>query len=525
MNGQVASPISISTRRTFQDKGQKIKLGKLVGVMAYPFLGGESGIINQTVSIELNKIMGELESNIFAKVTSVYVPVQAVDVLLNHADVNAGITEILRRKVMDGTPLFALENEGDITKRLNVNPKPIAGAKKVSAIARIAYNVAVNHLRRRRYIYADTLLATNSNLSPAIINETVLDKFNAALDPDEHINGNVKLRLSETNAPVSGIDQTANTLGTDLAVLGYFESSSINVGRDGNNLIFKRKAGNPSGTALDIKADLTDVEAEGFSLVDLYNAQNRDKLVRRMREIADANPEDGEDAILRWVYGLSTDTGQHPFVVYEERKSLTDMRQNAVDAAGMIDDVRTAHVLGSFSSNIIVPRTELGGIVITLVQVTPDEFVDQMPHPILTSDWSVANRAASSMKMDPEIVIARDMYSDVATAGAETSPLFYVGHNELMRNYVDYGFSRAVNLTTVENKTVMWQYAIPAGVTPSNILYPETFVQYPFADQDGENALVRVSSSVSVATNMFFGPSPVEAVAIVDNENIFGEDE
>lgn len=520
----IASPISVSRRRTAQDKGQRVKLGKLAGVMAYPFLAGESGIINQTVAIELNKIMGELESNIWAKVTSVYVPVQAVDALLNDADPNSGITEILRRKVMDGTPLFTLENEGEITKRLNINPKPIGGNKRVSSVARIAYNVAVNHLRRRRYIYADVLTAANAVVTPAIINETVLDKYNAALDPDEHINGNVSLRLSDTDAPLKGIYQTDNSVVAAATPSFNSTAQGLEVGHSGNRVGFKRKAGNPAGTSLDIWADLSEVAAEGISLVDLYNAQNRDKLVRRMREIADANPEDGEDAILRWVYGLSTDTGQHPFVVYEERKSLVDMRQNAVDGAGMVDDIRTAHVLGAFQANIVVPRTELGGVVITLVQVTPDEYIDQMPHPILTDDWSVANRASAAMKMDPEIVIAREMYADVSTPAGETLPLFYTGHNERKRNYVDYGFSRQVDPSTVENKTVMWQYAIPAGVTPSNILYPETFVQYPFADQNAENALVRVKSTVSVATNMFFGPSPVETVAIVDDENIFDEE-
>lgn len=524
------SPASNSVRREYRHVGGRTKTGKLPPIMAVPFLSGEAGLLEQTVTLELDPVAGQMKSDIFAEVTCIYVPIQALDVLLNDTDQNAGITEILRRKLTEGQTLFGTEAEGDLSKRMGINPKSYSGVKKVSAVARLAYNASINYLRKRRYIYADLVTKANTAVTNAIIAETTLDRFNAALDPDEHINGNVKLRLSQTDAPLKGIWQFNNNVlgGGTTAEPASIQAAAttINISNGSNTgLAFRRKAGNPAGEALNIWADLHDVQAEGFSLVDLYNAERADELVRQMRKIANANPQDGEDAVLRWVFGLQTDTGQHPFVLYSNRRSLREFRRNAMDAAGLQDEVTMSYMANVFDYAVPVPKTELGGVVVTLLQVTPDEVLDSQPHPILSDDWGAINHAAEQMNIDPEIVILRDLYADIASAADETDPVFYTGHNEIKRNYMNYGFNRALDPSTVEAKTVMWQYAIPAGVTPDNILYPDNLDQYPFLDANAEVVTYDINSFATISTPMFFGPSPVEKLAIVSDNDLLGEDE
>lgn len=522
MNNPLAPKKSI--RREYRHPAGKFKSGKLVPVMAVPVLPNESGLLEQTINLELAPIAGRMISDIYAEVTCIYVPIQAMDKLFNDADENAGITEILRRKIMDGTSIFGLEAENEITKRLAINPKSYSGTKKVSAIARLAYNASVNYLRKRRYIYADVLTKANTSVVPAIISETTLDRFNAALDPDEHINGNVKLRLSETEAPVTGIYQDQLGNHTPDAVTGEMTDNLIKlrVGTTGHAINFIRKQ-NPQGLDLKVTALLADVQAEGFSLVDLYNAEMADRIVRQMRKIAEDHPQDGEDAILRFAFGLQTEANQHPFVLFNRRGSLLDFRRNAMDAQGLQDEVTMSYLMQSVDFSIPVPATELGGVIVTLIQVTPDEIIDSQPHPILSEDWGYINHAAEQLKLEPESVILRDMYSDITMPDDETNLCFYVGHNELKRNYLDYGFNRQVDPETVEAKTVMWQFAIPSGVTPSNILYPEEFPQYPFADHFAEVITYDITSKMIFATPMFFGPSPVEKLDIVTDENLLGE--
>lgn len=527
MNQIIARSLENNIRREYRHPSGKFRTGKLVPIMAVPFLPNEGGLLEQTVNIKLDAILGDLISDIHAEVTAIYVPIQALDALLNSTDPSAGITEVIRRKIMDGQGLFGLENESELTKRMDINPRSYSLVKKVSPIARLAYNASVNYLRKRRYIYAEPLLANNNVVANAIIGETVLDRFNAALDPDEHINGNVPLRLSQTEAPVRGIHQMNNsTVEVDGGNTSMTFGANIRIGRaDGGHIYINRLPGNPAGTAVDIRADLSQVEADGMSLTDLYNAEKADQLIRMVREIAKKNPQDGEDAILRFAFGLSTDTGQHPFEIFHRRGSLLDMRRNAMDAVGITDEVSSTTTMSQIDFSVPVPKTELGGIVITLIQVTPDEVIDSQPHPILTEDWGHVNVLSEQMKLDPQKVSLRDMFSDPATAAAETGTVMYVGHNQLKRQYASYGFNRHVDPETVTNKTVLWQYAIPAGVTPTNINYPDDLDQFPFADYDGEVVTYHIESLATINTPMYFGPSPVEKVAIIDEHNLLGEDE
>lgn len=526
MDQTISQPIEKSVRREYRHMAGKFKTGKLPPIMAVPFLGGESGLLEQTVTFELAPIAGRMLSDIYAEVTAIAVPIQAIDKLLNgETDENAGITEILRRKVMDGETIFGTENEGELTKRMGIFPRSVSGSKKVSAVARLAYNAAVNHKRKVRYVYTVELPASNAAVSNAIISETTLDRFNAALDPDEHINGNVQLDFSNNKALVRGIQQSSNIGAVIPDISMSADSNAILIGGAGLNISLDRvPSASPDQSALNIYADLTDVKAEGISLTDLYNAQAADKLVRKMRQIVKDHPQDGEDAVLRWVFGLKVDAGQKPFLLYNKRQSLVDMRRNAMDAQGMQDEVSMTYMINQFDFAVPVPMTEIGCVVITLAQVTPDEIVDAQPHPIFSKDWAVANQVAAQMKLDPELITLRDMYSDVTPAGSETTPVFYVGHNQLLRNYVNYGFNRHVDPETVENKTVMWQYAIPAGVTPDSILYPDNLPQYPFMDQLAEVVTYDIVSKATISTPAFFGPSPVETVSIIKDNNIFGDE-
>jgi len=516
-----------SVRREYQHSSDRFKIAKLAGIMAVPFGPNESGLLHQTANFELDPVAGHMRSDMFAKVSLLFIPFQCIRQCMLPDDPTAGITEVIRQIAMDRAPLLPteLEGESDITKMMNIVPMSVSGAKRLSPVARIAYNAAVNYLRKSRYIYATEVAYSNGSLTPAIIEETVLDKFNAALNPDEHINGNVKLRLSKTDAPLKGFTQWNNQNATVGDAKFTAAATGITVQGSASGFTIKRKTGNPAGTELDVWADLSDVAAEGISLVDLYNAERADKLVRSMAALYEKDPWNGEESILRWVLGLKTDTGQQPFVLYENRVRIADLRKNATDAVGLQDEVMMSYHLSQFDYKIPVPATELGGIVVTLAQVTPDETLQMQPHPILSRPWEVPNYAAESMLLDPELVVAREVQADIALQADETDPLFYTGRNELKRNYVRIGFSRGVDLETVDSKTVMYQYAIPAGVTPDNILYPANFSQYPFLDQNADVVEFGIISRATINTPLFFGPSPVEKLDIIDDEDLFGDEE
>ena len=523
-----------NVRRESRTLVGRFRGGKLNPVMAVAVRGNEGGLLAQSMTLELDTIMGRMITPVTGEMISVFVPVQAIDAIKEPGADYAGLTEVIREKLLSGNPLFGLENEGEISKRCGVNPRSIGGGKKVNEMVRLAHNAAVNYLRTRKYAKATKLLANSTAVTPALISQTVLDRLNAVLDPDDRINGQVHLDLPNMILPVTGITQ-ANAAVSALSqnnTGAQFGAGAISFGTTTAGhpaaysaaVSFKRKSGNPGGTALDINAVFEGASAGGVSLVDFYNAQKMDELTRTMRKIVDENAEYGEEMVLRWAHGLSVDAGKIPFVIHEERQIFGRSIVGATDTVGVEDDIMRSDMALAMSFNVPIPRTELGGIIITFACLKPDETISSQPHPFLSDVWGAENFVADELALDPVAVTIRELDSDCLQA-QESTVACYVGHNQLKATYVSYGLNRHLDPETVENKTAIWQLDLPLSVTPDTILYPADLQHYPFADQAAEVCTYVITSNVVVQTPMIIGPTPVEELEVLNDNDLFEQDE
>lgn len=523
MEGQV----NAVTRREVRNIVGRFRGGKLAPVMAVPFLGGEGGTLSQAVMVELDPIAGRLLTPVTVELTAVYVPVQAIDAIKDPEAQYAGMTEVVRQKLLSGTPLFATEAEGELSQRLGVVPRAVAGVLRVSEAARLAHNAAVNYLRKRRYAYAVEVLHSNTAMTPALISQTVLERLQGVLDPEDRVNGSVQLGLPDQDLRVRGIAMRDSgvALTTSEAVnetgdtgVTYTRWAASNTA---NTIAIKLKAG---GTEPDVYAEFEGSEIGGISLRDFYNAEKQDRMVRAMRSMIENNPVDGEDQVLRWAHGINLEPGRHPFIIAERTAVFGQDYREATDGTSLLDDVAMSKMMVRVGFDAIVPTTELGGIVITFCSVKPDETLAAQPHPILSDTWGAINRVADMLKIDPVAVTMREVDADV-DVGDETTVAFYNGYNGLKRYYVNYGFNRFLDPADIENKSALWQLAIPPSVTPENILYPDNLDHYPFADNLAEVARYACASTAAIRTPLVFGPTPVEEVAIVESEELFGPGE
>lgn len=521
-------------RREGRTLAGRFRGGKLAPVMAVPFRESESGVINQTVTYELDPIAGRMITPITAEVVCVYVPAQAIDALKNPDSDYPGNAEVLRQKLLSGSPLFGLEEENEISKRLGVVPRSVDGTKYVNEAARLAQICAVNFLRQRKYVKATLLDSTAMNVSPAIIGQTVLDRLNGVLDPEDRVNGSVTLDFNGPKIPVkgmaveswSGYNKTHtgtahNNSGAQVALSGgSFDWLAVgdNVGP---NKVYIRESKETPGTP-DVHVSLDGIEPGSISLSDLYTAERMDDLVRQMRQLADQNPQYGEEIISRFAHGLSIDPGKQPFVLYERRAIFGTAISRAMDGPNL-DKIQTDSVV-QIPFTVPVPATEFGGVVITFCSVKPDETLDAQPHPILSSEWGARNYIADEMAIDPVPVTIRELYADCDQADENTVAL-YVGNNHLQRNYVNYGFNRHLDPTTVEAKTALWQIKIPMSVTPDSVIYPDDLDHYPFADNLAEVCQYNIQSNARIATPVIFGPTPVEELAQIETADIFQDAE
>ncbi len=520
----------------------RFRSGRLNPVLVTAVRGNESGMLSQSITLELDPIAGRPITPIWGEVVSVFVPVQAIDALKNPAADYAGMTEVLREKLLSGAPLFGLEAENEISQRCGVNPRAIGDVKMVNEAIGIGHNAAVNHLRQRKYHKATPLGGLTRTVTSALLGQTILERLNAVLDPEDRVNGMVNFQTGTITAPLTGA----------LAVNNLFTPTVNNANRpilqDATNPVtvissevrsrpMTSVAGVAATTAnstplihrvggpvpnVDLSsafANLSGLNVGSVSLTDFYNAEKMDKLTRMMREIQDANPEYGDEIVLRWVHGLNVDGGKVPYVIYQKTMEFGKNIVPAMDSGGVTNDLMRSDMMLQTSFTVPVPKTELGGLIYTFCVVKPDETLATQPHPILSDVWGLDNFVADELALDPVPVTIREINSNALPA-QQTTVVCYTGLNALKANYIHYGLARNLNPTTIENKTVVWQIEIPASVSPDSILYP-TLVQYPFADQNAEICRYAITSSMVLDTPMIIGPTPVEELALIEDADIF----
>jgi hypothetical protein len=509
---------------TFRFRG-----GKLYPAMVHAVRESESGTLVQDVTVELDPIPGRLISQMFIEKIDIFVPVQAMDTILDPEAAIAGNTELVREKLLSSTPLFDLENAGTISNKARVVPRKIGGNKQVSKAVRLAYNCAVNMLRQRLYHRATLVAHSNTAIVPALLAETILDKINGVLDPDDRINGSFDLVLPSLNLPVQNLlVETGAGATTRRAVdntTGTLAPAAVPSGGNASTLLANK---NSADTILPITAHFDgSLAGTAVSLQDFYNAQRLDEFARIMDQMMRDNPQFGEEMVLRWAHGLSVDAGRVPFVLSERRIPVRKAYQMATDAVGIEDDIMRTEGGVSFRTVFPIPKTELGGIIITLICLKPDETIGSQPEPFLTEPWTANNYVVDEMALDPVPVLARDLYSDVATLD-ETDVVAYTGLNALKEYYVDYGFSLDTDPGSVDAKTAIWQLEIPLSVDPDNVNYPAYLPHdvFPFSGTEAEPADVAtctISSVQSSPTPMIVGPTPIEDIG-VNNEAILTEE-
>jgi len=496
-----------STKRESRMLSGRFKAGKLAPVMAVALRGSESAVVNQEVSFMLDPIPGRLLTDMFCEATSVFVPMQAIDELKNPADAYPGNAEAFRQKLLSETAPFVTETENEISKRLGVVPRSVGGVKVVNEVARLAYIAAVNHLRTRRYHAATQLTKTATAIAPAILSQTVLDRLNGVLDPETRVNGAVDFNAQ---IPVTTDADSGDVVG----VVSTTQASSL------RNLYEGGTSGAKLGTTVVTDQLYADMSTGSISLSDFYQAERMDALTREMRTIMDQNPTHGETLIARWARGLSVDLGKNCVVVGERRESVSRMLDRATDGANL--GVEQTEGMGVINLNYVVPKTEFGGVIITVASLLPDETLAEQPHPVLSKEWTQPNYAADELAIDPVAVTVRDLYADCAS-GDESNIALYVGNNHMEKSYIHYGFNRHVDPLTVDSETAIWQLEVPMSVTPDNVNYPDNLNQDPFADTTAEVVTYNARSNTIFATPMIFGPTPVEDLDVLDDANIFEE--
>ena len=498
--------------------------GKLVPVMAVPLRPGEKGVVSQQVAVELEPIPGRLITDVYAKVTSVMVPALACEAMLNADSDHPGNTEIFRQRLLDDEMIFPMEAETEISRRLGIIPKKINGELLCNSIARLAHNSAVNYLRQRKYIDAALIPHTRIDITPALVSTTALQRFNAVLKPEDRINGSVSL---SGQLPVKGIgvqlgsaDQTNVTVNeTETGVTDY---DQVWTTQDGGRHFYIKTDGDPASPKPAIYA--TFGSGSNVSIADFYQAEKMDELTRMFRKIVETYPEHGYEQIVRMVHGLSIETGKIPYTVYEKTIALRQGMKSGMDGPSL--DVYQTNTDGTIDLTVPVDGGEFGGVMVTFLEIKPEEVISDQPHPVFSEPWRVDNFAAQELAIHPVPIHMRELSASVP-AGQELDVAFWMGPEHFYAQYENYGFNRGVDLDTVDHKSSIWRHELPLSLSPFSVIYPNDLDHYPFAlnDPSADAVSYSVFSIARIASPTILGPSPVENIDLLDEADVFEDQE
>jgi hypothetical protein len=519
MNAKVQTQAKNAVRNAFNGQRRlrpwtNTHFGGLEAAKAHPlaicrFRPDEGGTVSTALDVGLAPVAGYMRSKAYVHVSQIFVPYQAIEKMELDTQEDAGVTEMTRRRLMAGEGI-GLEDEGVITKAANIHPKSIGGAKRVTKTARLAYLCAVNHLRKVAYYNATMVAKTETAILPAILTANILDRFNGVLDPERLIDGAINLT---GELPVKGISKRTQNFGA--AHQGYGSggentdyASSSPMSNASQDYIFEVEEDPANPGYPNIRVDMDG--ASEVTLRDMMESQKLDDLIREFAGMIKKDPINGEEVVARSLYGISVDFDHNCHSLYDQIHELTAQHVQPTDGPS-VNDV-SGHFKLKTRIGTVVPRSELGGQLVTLVMVKPLETLSKQPDPAQTEAWQLVNRVHDETELDEQLLKRSDLESDLA-AQDEDQDAFWVGHNSIKHNYATQG-PNAQQTAAVEMQSSMWVYEIPTSVTPSNVNYPETIDMYPFFNWNGAHAEYTISQVAAISTSLAKGPNPVERIQL-----------
>lgn len=492
-----------------------ISAAKLYPLAFCRFRPDEGGTVSTTLNVTPAPVAGYMRSNAIVDVKQVFVPYQAIEKLKLDTQDDAGVTEMTRRRLMSGEGI-GLEEEGEISLAANVHARTVSDVNLVSESVRLAYIAAVNHLRLHAFFKATLLTKADTAIAPAILTANILDRFRGVSEPETLIDGAVNLT---GDLPVKGIgfrdgsnydisSETSKETGGETVTGDYSTRVAT-----GPNPILAEDPDNP-GFPL-VTADLSG--AGEVTLRDLMESKLLDQIIRRLAGLRRADPVHGEEAIERALYGISVDFDDNCHVTYDRVHSLKPAHMRPTDGASF-SDVSAEFVLDdSFAT--LVPRSELGGQLVTLISFKPLEVLSAQPDPAQTEAWVVENRIEDELQLDEVIVTRQDLETGVSAANQDQEA-FWTGHNSIKHEYATQGANAQMTFET-EMRSSMWVYPIPTAVDEENVNYPDEIDMYPFYDWNGSHAEYTIRQSAVISTPLALGPTPIERIELFkDNPDL-----
>jgi hypothetical protein len=340
----------------------------------------------------------------------------------------------------------------------------------------------------------------------------------AAYD-EKLIAGEVKLRDLTFKAPV-GYDVAMG--GTnDLAL----KKSANPVDPDGSltSYVEAQKAGEPAGQ---LWAELSEGANSSMSLADIDQAR-KTAAFAKLRALYSGNTNYGDDDdflidLLMQGIRIPVEMMKDPILVGRSEGTFNMQQRYATDGANL--DASATNGMISLSHRVAVPQTNVGGILVTVVEIAPERIWERSKEHFLQGVKD-ANQLPNALVdyLDPEKVevVTKDHLDVQHTQGAAI--LGYQPKNShWRRNDVRVGgkFFRPNGDAYVQDRARIWSTEVTDPELSTDFYLTTDVNKKVFADQASDGFEILLMQDLKINTNIQFGDMLLETDGTSDYDAI-----
>ena len=535
-NTEMIPNVPVSFQRTRRmSKGRVLTsgdAGKILPIKADPILREEGFSGNVNVSVEMMETSEKPVNAIVAKACTYFVPYLAFD------QFNGSIDELNRSYSKEngiaGSPVSFFEKNkyyngssvvtdstptdmdtGDNGRATFYGTMGIHhGVADMNNSFVQAYNAIVNHRRKAR----STSLAVRNEFEHDLAEAFWPNEGNSHIMADfdqKLIDGEVALNGLTFKAPVRSA--SVYTSPTNSAY-----SYPAGVGAD---LTFSSTT-QPDGTALtaaqfdDVWAELTQGGVATMSLADIEQAR-KTAAFAKLRSSYDGIDDEYIIDLLMQGISVPTEVMKQPMLIGSQTGMFGFSQRFATDS-GNLDDTATNGFV-SLGYRVRAPRTSIGGVVMTTVEIAPERIWERKKDYFLyTTD---TDRLPNSLRdsLDPEKVSSvQKSHLDTNHSTPDATLGYAPLNHEYNRDQINVGgkFYRPANDAYTEVRSRIWTNETTDPSLSTDFYLCTNLHKKIFADQVSDSFEITAVSDLTVDTNVVFGDRLIEADATSDYDSI-----
>lgn len=545
-NTELVPNVPVSFQRTRRmSKGRVLTsgdAGKILPIKADPILREEGFSGNINVSVEMMETSEKPVNAIVAKAMTYFVPYLAFD------QFNGSIEELNRsysketgiagsqvdffekNKYYNGSSVVTDSSPTDMDTGDNGRAEFYGtmgihhGAADMNNSYVQAYNAIVNHRRKARSASLATRNEFEHDLAEAFWpndgNSHVMADFDQKLIDGEVTLNNLEFKAHlRTQLLETDTGSRLNATNNDTPVTGEWYHPAVGVG--GTNVVLD--SANDVYELEQIYAELTSASNFGGATMSLADIEQARKTAAFARLRAAYDGIDDEYIIDLLMQGISvpTEMMKQPMLIGQQSGMFGFAQRYATDS-GNLDDTATNGFI-SLGYRVRAPRTSIGGIVMTTLEIAPERVWERKKDYFLyTTDTDELPNALRD-SLDPEkVAVVKKNHLDVNHSTPDATLGYAPLNHEYNRDQIMVGgkFYRPSNDAYTEVRSRIWTNETTDPSLSTDFYLCTNLHKKIFADQVSDSFEITAVSDLTVDTNVVFGDRLIEADATSDYETI-----